>query len=48
MEDILIKILELSDYDHLQSAEDCQYALEEIYDLIKTNFPDLEKKYKNE
>lgn len=48
MEDILIKILELSDYNYLQSAEDCQYALEKIYSLIKKDFPEIEKKYKNE
>jgi hypothetical protein len=41
--ELLRKILYLSNTDYCQSAEDMQYALEDINELIKKYFPDLEE-----
>ena len=41
--ELLRKILYLSNTDYCQSAEDMQYALEDINELIKKSFPDLEE-----
>lgn len=35
MREILEELLDMSDLDHCQSAEDMQQALEEIHDKIK-------------
>lgn len=31
----------LSNLDHCESAEDMQYALTKIYDLLENNFPEI-------
>ena len=41
--ELLRKILYKSNTDYCQSAEDMQYALEEINELIKKSYPDLEE-----
>lgn len=41
--ELLKKILYKSNLEHCGSAEDMQYALEEINDLIKKHYPNLEE-----
>lgn len=41
--EIIAKLKKMSNLDYCQSAEDCQYALEEINDLLNREFPDIEE-----
>jgi hypothetical protein len=39
--ELIARIKYLSNIDHCQSAEDLQYALEKIYDLIEKHHPEI-------
>ncbi len=40
-EKLIANLKYLSNLDHCQSAEDMQYALEKINDLLENNFPNI-------
>ena len=43
MEEILAKIKYLSNTDYCQSAGDIENALEDIFELIENNYPEIEE-----
>ena len=40
-EQLIANLKYLSNLDHCESAEDMQYALTKIYDLLENNFPNI-------
>ena len=43
MKEIIAKLKQLSNLDYCQSAEDMQYRLEEINDILNTEYPEIEE-----
>jgi hypothetical protein len=43
MKEIVAKLKQLSNLDYCQSAEDMQYRLEEINDILNAEYPEIEE-----